>query len=284
LIILIEGIFTCVFSFVSIFIICPWPEQCNFLNPEEKALLLQRLADDAGPSRVERWNKDVVKSVLLDWKIWLGMLAYFGADNTAGSIASFQPAILVQLGYTASAALVHVIPVYMVALVCSMLAAWLSDRYKQRYLACMTGVSLAIIGWSIELAQAGTAGVRYFGLFMSLSGTYILMPVLIVWLSNNMGGNAKRSFATAFQIGFGNTSAFVSSNSFMSSQAPRYPTGFGCGLGLQVMSGIACTVMVLLLRRENKRRDAGGRDKRLQMSEEELSKLGDDHPAFRYTL
>lgn len=247
-------------------------------------MLLKRLAEDAGPSRVEHWSKDIVKSVLMDWKIWLAMLAYFGADNTAGSIASFQPTILAQLGYTASQAQIHTIPVYMVALVCSLTAAYLSDRYQQRYLACMTGVVLAIIGWSIELAQAGTPGVRYFGLFMSLSGTYILMPVLVVWLSNNMGGSAKRGFATAFQIGFGNTSAFVSSNSFITKQAPRYPTGFGCGLGLQIMSGAACTLMVILLRRENKRRDAGGRDERLQMTEAELQKLGDDHPAFRYTL
>ena len=281
---LVEGILTCGLALISLFVIPDWPPNATFLKTDEREVLLQRLKDDAGPSRIEHFSKDTVKNVLKDWKIWLAMIAYFGADNTAGSFSAFQPTILTELGYTASEAQVHTIPVYMVALVCSLTVAYLSDRYQKRYLACMAGISIAVIGWAIELAQAGSLGVRYFGLFLSLSGTYVLMPVLVVWLSNNMGGSAKRSFATAFQIGLGNCSAFISSNAFDSTQAPRYPEGFGLGLSLQIMSGIACTVLALLLHRENKRRDACGRNEYLNMTQEELSKLGDEHPAFRYTL
>lgn len=212
------------------------------------------------------------------------MIAYFGADNTAGSFSAFQPTILKTLGFSSSEAQIHSIPIYMVALVCSLSAAYLSDRFQHRYAFCMFGVTIAVIGWAIELSQAGTPGVRYFGLFLSLSGTYILMPVLVVWLSNNMGGNFKRSFGTAFQIGLGNCAAFVSSNTFTTKASPLFKAGFGTGLGLQIMSGFACTAMVLGLWAENKRRDKGGRADREGLSEEELRNLGDDHPAFRYTL
>ena len=44
------------------------------------------------------------------------MLAYFGADNAASSIVSFQPTILLSLGYSSSEAQIHTIPVYIVAL------------------------------------------------------------------------------------------------------------------------------------------------------------------------
>lgn len=212
------------------------------------------------------------------------MIAYFGADNTAGSFSTFAPTILKTLGYTSAQAQVHSIPIYMVALVCSISAAYLSDRFQKRYIFCMFGVTIASIGWAIQLAFFVNNQVRYFALFLSLSGTFILMPVLVVWLSNNMGGNFKRSFATAFQIGIGNTAAFVSSNTFTTDASPRYKAGYGAGLGLQLMAGVACTAMFLGLWWENKKRDKGGRAARHELSAEKLKNLGDDHPDFRYTL
>lgn len=79
------------------------------------------------------------------------MLAYFGADNSASSVVSFQPTILTQLGYTASRAQIHTIPVFMVALVLSVTVAWLSDRVQHRYTFCMAGVLICMIGKYIFL-------------------------------------------------------------------------------------------------------------------------------------
>ncbi len=70
---------------------------------------------------------------------------------------------------------------------------------------------------------------------------------------------------------------------FVSTQAPEYPFGYGLGLGLVWLCVIAATIFFFLLRRENKIRDAGGRDDRYNLSEEEKSNLGDDHPSFRFT-
>ena len=215
------------------------------------------------------------------------LLGYFGADNTASSFASFQPTIVKSLGYTDSGdAQVHTIPVYMVALVCAMTAAYLSDRLSHRYSFCMLGVVFSIIGWAVQIVQVEPAGVRYFALFLTLSGTYVLMPVLVVWLSNNMGGSFKRGVATAVQIGGGNTANFVSANVFIPSQSPRYPVAFSVGLGLQVMAGVACTVLMLGMRAENKRRDRRAAEKGSGegWTAEEKMILGDDHPDFRYTL
>lgn len=212
------------------------------------------------------------------------MLAYFGADNTASSIVSFQPTILKQLGYTSSQAQVHSIPVYMVAVVFSITAAYFSDRLSHRYSFCMAGIIITAVGWGIELGQAGTAGVRYFGMYCCASGVYIVMPCLVVWLMNNLGVGYKRAIGTAFQIGGGNAGNLISSNIFISTQAPRYPVGFGVGFALNILAGVCCTILYFGLSKENRRRDRGERDYRLALPPDEVENLGDHHPMFRYTL
>ncbi|KAL8819914.1 MAG: hypothetical protein Q9191_007628 [Dirinaria sp. TL-2023a] len=281
---IIEGLITVVISVVASFTIAPWPEDCKFLNAQDKALLLKRLAEDRGHRKPDRLTFRAFVNTLTDWKVWAGMLAYFGADNSASSVVSFQPTILTQLGYKASKAQVHTIPVFMVALVLSITVAWFSDRVSHRYTFCMLGIALAMIGWTIELAQAKPVGARYFGMFAITAGVYILMPVLVVWNMNNLGTGYRRVIGSAFQIGGGNCAALVSSNVFISKQAPKYPAGFGVGFALNMMAGICCTALFLGLRAENKRRDRGQRDYRFDLPAQEQENLGDDHPDFRYTL
>ena len=98
------------------------------------------------------------------------MFAYFGADNTASSFAAFQPTLVQALGYKPADAQVHTIPVYMVAFVCALLAAYFSDRLALRYPFCLLGTLLSTIGWSIQLRQTVSAQVHYFSLFMTLAG------------------------------------------------------------------------------------------------------------------
>ena len=69
---IIEGLITIVIAAVSVFIIAPWPEECKFLQPEEKALLLERLAADRGRGTMNRLTMKALINTLSDWKIWAG--------------------------------------------------------------------------------------------------------------------------------------------------------------------------------------------------------------------
>ncbi|MCJ1334618.1 hypothetical protein MMC10_011330 [Thelotrema lepadinum] len=285
---LIEGIVTCCVAFAAFWLIVPWPEQAKFFTPEEKSIFLARLRNDRQHAKMDHGNLSALFACLRDWKIWLFMLAYFGADNTASSFASFQPTIVQGLGYTASQANVYTIPVYMVALVIALSSAYLSDRLKMRYPFTMLGTAMAITGWAIQRSQAGGPRVLYFSLFLAQGGTQMLMPVLVVWLSNNMGGSFKRGFAIALQIGFGNTANFVSANVFLPQESPRFTTAYSVGLGLQCLSMVCCTILATGMWRENKKRDRLAReapsDVMIPETEEEERNLGDENPAFRYTL
>ncbi|KAL3418429.1 major facilitator superfamily transporter [Phlyctema vagabunda] len=281
---IIEGLVTVVTTGIGLLCIPDYPVNSNFLNPEEKEYMLEMLKIDAGPSRPDHYSYLVMKECLFDPKIWLGTMAYFGADTAASSIVAFQPTILTALGYSRAQAQIHTIPVYIVALVCLNIAAYFSGYFKHRYGFLLLGAAVGIVGWSIELTVPTTSvGARYFGMFAITTSAYIQMPILVVWISNNMGGNAKAAFATGFMIGFGNCGNLVSSNVFITTDSPRFRTGFSTGLALTIVGLAASTAMEVLLWVSNRRRDAGKEDTKFDR-EEVLEQLGDEHPNFRYIL
>jgi MFS family permease len=192
------------------------------------------------------------------------------------------PTIIKDLGYTSSTAQIRSIPIFIVATVTALIAAYLTDRLHHRYWFCISGLVIASIGYIILLAQHNlSAGVKYFALFLIVPGGFITQPIVLAWLANLVSGHYKRSVAAAMQIGFGNIGGIVASNIFLGREAPVYRTGYGVSLGLLWICGAACTVMVWIVGRENRRRERGERDWRLQ--EEDGDNLGDDHPGFRLT-
>lgn len=185
------------------------------------------------------------------------------------------------MGYAAERAQVLTIPVYVVATIACLAAAYLADRMRHRYSFTMCGVVIATVGYVILLCQHRvTVAVQYFSLFLLVSGGYITQPVLIGWLSNTMSGHYKRSVSSAVQIGFGNLGGIVASNVFLEREAPQYWTGYGVSLGMMWICGISCTTFYFLAIRENRKRDRNERDHRLQRPD--AANLGDDHPHWRY--
>jgi MFS family permease len=202
--------------------------------------------------------------------------------NTGYATAFFIPTIIQEMGYTSSGAQVRSIPVFIVATVTSIIAAWLTDRTRHRYWFCMFGVVVATVGYIMLLAQDKlSSGVKYFALFLIVPGGFITQPIVLVWLSNLVSGHYKRSVTSAIQIGLGNAGGIVASNVFLSREAPTYKTGYGTSMGLLWLCGALCTALFFLVKRENRLRGKGERDWRLQ--EMDANNLGDDHPSFRMT-
>ncbi|PGH14631.1 hypothetical protein AJ79_02966 [Helicocarpus griseus UAMH5409] len=281
---ILEGLVTVVVAIASKFLIVDWPETAKFLNDDERRMLLARLAKDNGEVKMDRLDKKAAKRCFTDPKIYLGVLMYFGVVNTGYATSFFVPTILNQMGYDSVRAQVMSIPVFAAATVITLTCALLSDHLKHRYAFSMLGVLVATVGYVLLIVQNSVVvGVRYFAVFAITVGGFISQPLVLGWLSNNMGGHYKRSVSSSMQIGFGNTGGLIASNVFLKEEAPLYPRGYGVSLALMWVCGMACTVFVLLLMRENKIRDAGGRDWRLELPEEEVGNLGDDHPSFRFT-
>lgn len=141
----------------------------------------------------------------------------------------------------------------MVAWVVVLLSTWLSSRLGKRYPFALFGCIVTTIGLAIELAQPKQAGVKYAGLFFLTTGSYIVMPITVVWLSINVQRGYKRAAALGLLIPVGNCGAILSSNVFITSESPIYKTGFATGMGMNMVSLVAMTALFVDLLLQNKK-------------------------------
>ncbi|THV82347.1 MFS general substrate transporter, partial [Aureobasidium pullulans] len=278
---IIDGLLTVIVGIIARFWVCDWPETANFLTEEERAMLTSRLQTDSGEAIMNRLDKAAAKRIFTDWKIYTGVIMYMGIVNTGYSGSFFVPTIIRELGYTSASAQIRSIPIFIVAAICSIASAYLTDRLRHRFGFCIFGLVVASVGYVILLAQEGlSVAVKYFALFLVVPGGYITQPIVLAWVQNCMSGHYKRSISAAMTVGFGNLGGIVASNVFFTEEAPLYKTGYGVGLGFLWICGVGCVVLFLGVIWENRKRDRGERDWRLQG--EDVDNLGDDHPSFRF--
>ena len=125
---------------------------------------------------------------------------------------------------------------------------------------------------------AGTSpGVQYTGTFLGALGIYPCIANTISWVANNTEGVYKRGVTLGFVIGWGNLNGVVSSNIYQRKDSPLYRPGHGVVFAylLLFLTG-GSSLMTILLRRENAKRRAGGRDYLIEgKDEKEIEALGD---------
>ncbi|KAN0094092.1 MFS general substrate transporter [Hyaloscypha variabilis] len=235
----VEGLLTIFFS-VFIFI---------FLKGEDKTKLLARLDADKGEEKASSevsWMK-----MIFDYKIWLMTFLFFCADLSAGSMSSFNPTIVSQLGWISRRAQVMTIPIWIVGIVGALASSLMSGKVNKRWPFILPAIVISVIGWTIHYNQVQPPAVRYFAQFLISFGTFVAMPLYIGLLTANLRGRAHQSMGTALQLGLGNCANFISSNIFISKQAPRYPAGFGTGLGITILSFPLMLLVMVLFWRHN---------------------------------
>jgi hypothetical protein len=90
----------------------------------------------------------------------------------------------------------------------------------------------------------------------------------------------------ALVISVGNLGGAIGSNIYLEEQKPHYRLGFGMGLGISV-AAIACTVILKFeYARLNRAKEQEGTEEEIlaKYTEEELLRLGDKSPLFRYIV
>ncbi|KAK7949173.1 major facilitator superfamily domain-containing protein [Apiospora aurea] len=277
---IIEGLLTVLIGLAAKFWVAEWPEKAAFLTGPERRMLVRRLSADTGAARMDRLGRRAARRIATDWKMYAGTLAYFGVVNTGYAGSFFIPTILSQMGLTSEAAQVRTIPIYVASTLTCLLVSLLTDRLKHRYTFAMVGIAVATTGYILLLCQSHVpVGARYFALFLVVCGGYTTQPVTLAWLANDESGHYKRAVTSAVQVGFGNVGGIVASNVFFDAELPNYWTGFGVSLAMLWVCAGACTWLYLGAKRENRRRDRGERDWRL--NEPDADNLGDDHPSWR---
>ncbi|CCM02520.1 uncharacterized protein FIBRA_04622 [Fibroporia radiculosa] len=261
---IIEGLVTVVAGVMSIWIIQDFPDTAKFLTEAERTVVIRRLqADDQFSAAGEALKLRYIWKSLFDWKTWLSMLVYMGSDGPLYAFALFLPTIINQLGYTATPANLLTVPVYVCACIVTCGVGFVADKYGGRgYL----NIGCLIVGGAgyIILIVSRNPALSYFAVYLAACGIYPSIPNIVAWASNNVEGSYKRSVSLAMVIGFGNINGAVSSNVYRSEDAPWYRMGHGIVLAY-IGIGLICSVSyIVLLKRENAKRDRGERDEIIQ--------------------
>lgn len=278
---IIEGLMTC-FIAVFVFLLCPnFPQdaQAWFLKPHERDHLIMKLE----ASRGQETDGSTVDSVpiwkiLIDWRIHLFTMGFFCCDITASSVASFTPTILTELGWTSTIAQLMTMPVWGAGIVSTFVVTWLSSYINFRTPFIFGACCFQLIGWIIMKVYVPQAGVRYMALFFMTAGTFPQMSIFMGWMSANLRGRKYLAVGTAWMIGFGNCANFISTNVFIVSERPKYPTGFSVGLAFTIL-GIALVIFTFgVLVMKNRKYDR----LRSTLTDEEREAYDETHFRFVY--
>ncbi|CAE6446307.1 unnamed protein product [Rhizoctonia solani] len=257
---ILEGLATVIAGAASFWIIQDFPDEAKFLTEEERAFVVRRLqSDDQFSAAGEKLKTRYIFQALKDWKTWLGMLCYAGSDGPLYAFSLFTPSIINQLGYTATPANLLSVPVYAWACILTVGVGYFADRIGNRGIFNLIFFTIGLAGYIILIASRNAA-LSYFAVYLAASGIYPLIPNTIAWMSNNVEGSYKRSVALAMVISFGNLNGAVSSNIYRARDKPWYTLGHGIVLMYIAIGWVTSFVFIILLRRENAKRERGERD------------------------
>ncbi|KAI9636612.1 major facilitator superfamily domain-containing protein [Dioszegia hungarica] len=282
---ILEGIITVLAAIASFWILYDYPDTAKFLTPVEKQYMSDRLALDRDGCSHE-FKYKFAKHALLDWKIWVFCIMYQGSLMPVYCFSLFSPTLVGNMGYTAANAQLLSTPPYVAAAICTIFAGWLSDKLRIRGPLVMGFAVLGAVGF-IMLLASDIVGVQYTGLFLAAMGVYPLIPLIVSWSANNMGGSLKKGVGTAMVISMGNAGGIISSFLYPSTDRPRFIKGHAVCLAYCAMTFILAGIMTLYLARQNTIKDRVLAEHGTEFTAEEKVDREDDGenvPWFKYTV
>jgi len=176
-------------------------------------MLTNRLRQDTGLScngeHIFSWQQ--VRSVFIDWKVYLYMFIYVGNSIAAHCLIIYLPTLInISMKFTNANAQLMSAPPHIISCITTLLISFSAGRFNERGYHMSLTLLIGIIGYIllITLTQY-SAIVLYIATCITCVGTYSTIPLIMSWFTNNIGGHTKRAVATGFIIGFGNISGIV---------------------------------------------------------------------------
>ena len=277
-----EGLVTVLAGLGAPFLMPTTPGECWFLNERERRIAAERLVMKNGADENEKVKFHHVVRAILNINNYICALGFFLINITVQGISLFMPTILKDLGWTETKAQLYTVPPYVCACCVAIAVAFVSDKTNRRgiYLAGFT--FLAIAGFSI-LRWATDPNVRYGGVFLITIGAFPGGPGFLSWAMNNASGPAVRAVSGAYVVTLGTAGGVLATWTYVQKDSPKYYTGHTINLAGQIGVLVLALGGIAYCNWENRQRDLGKRDHRLNgLSERQIKDLGYRHPQFRY--
>jgi len=286
---ILEGIATVIVGLLAFLILVDFPATAEFLTPEERAFVVwKKKYDNSSVGEEEHFVIRHFYAALFDWQVWLHILIYMSIIAPLYGITLFLPTIISSFGHTAAISQLLTVPPYVFATIILYIFAYWSDKIKMRFPFVLAGLVMCLIGLSINISDA-PHGVKYFGVFFCVAGSYAAFPGVVAWLGNNLAGQYKRGIGMAMHIGIGNFSGAIACNIYRTRDSPRFIIGHAMELMFVGIGFICVPTAVICYIQINKNRDAAQREalergEKSKYTAQQLREMGDRAPDFRYTL
>jgi MFS family permease len=290
---LIEGMATVVMGIITPFVLTDTPERRpKWLTDEECDYLIRRMVAQNGGERANREGKKLslalLKDVVTDWQYYPFVLCYWSNTVPNYGMKFTLPQIIKNMGYSSSNAQLLSIPPYVAGAISSVGFNMLGDRMRRRSYFLMIPQALVVISYCIITPLSphikDYIGACFFAVILSNIGVYPINPGTSSWASNNSAGAAKRSVALAYVLSLSSVGGIFASYIFIESEAPGYPTGFGVSMAAALAGIFAVVFLDFTYKRINVKRDKMSIEEVAEKyTEDDLTRLGNRSPLFRYT-
>jgi signal transduction histidine kinase len=249
----IEGALTIFVATVAIFILPDFPTTTKWLSPQERALAIRRMEEDAsgmGDNGEDSNNASALQGLWMavtDWRVWFMALA-LTALTVALSFNAYFPTLTTTLGFNRTVSLLLCAPPFVFAAIVAFCLSRHSDKVQERFFHIAGSMGLGLVGFIIAISTMNTAA-RYISLFL-MAQMYASLVVMLAWISNSFPRpTAKRAV----------TLALINAFSQLGNVAGSYvwPSNWGMSYRNSYAICISCTgtalVMVWVFRMELQR-------------------------------
>ncbi|EGY20131.1 hypothetical protein VD0004_g410 [Verticillium dahliae] len=292
---LIEGIITVALGIMTFFCLVDTPALSGrWLDPEEiRFLELQHFIKQGGrfqdEAKEDKYIWQDLKACVLNWRLWLVAYIQFCQSAMSYGTKFNLPTITRSMGFENTQAQLMTAPPYVAGAISSIVFSQFSDRYYWRMPFVVIPFSCVCIGFSIMLGLRGNfenqVGPSYFAAVIACIGIYPAMPAATSWAANNLAPASRRAVGLALNIALGNMGGIMGSYMFFDSDAPMYNTGFGLSLAFGLSGLLMAFAAEAAYKWGNKKKEAlSEEDIRARYTQDQLLKMGDRSPLFRYTL
>ncbi|KMU81012.1 phthalate transporter [Coccidioides immitis RMSCC 3703] len=261
------------------------PDEIRYLELRQRAQR-GRVVVDEDPGKFD-WS--TLWQVVTDWQLYLQIINFWGNAVPNYGLKFTMPQIIKNMGYSSAKAQLLTVPPYMLGGLVAYVSSLLSDRYKWRFPFIIFGQVCVVIAFAILFSKAenfkDNVAACYFAIMFACVGFYPITPGINAWTVNNLAGARKRAMGIAYMISIGNLGGIPGSFIYIEKEKPKYPTGFGSSFAF-ACAGIVATITLELAYIRINRRKAKMTLEEIhgKYTDEELQRMGDRSPLFKYML
>ncbi|EEH20269.2 hypothetical protein PABG_02528 [Paracoccidioides brasiliensis Pb03] len=254
ILLIVEGIPSCLLSVIVWYFMPDAPDTARFLNEREKKIAVDISLRQPGDRETKGLQLKQVLWALKDYRTYIPALMYAGCNVSFASLPLFIPTIIKELGVFSTIQSNGLsAPPYILCFITIITVCYFSDRLSLRGPFAAASSSVAAIGF-LCLAISSSVAVRYFSLFLAVQ-IFVSVAMIYTWVGNSQETDSKRAGALAVLATAGQCGPVLGTNIFPASEGPFYRKGMWISFGMCLMVTVVSLLNMWVLWRENRRRD-----------------------------